>query len=260
MPSYPGAISRPVPSHGGPAFSHMGLVVHITTNDYDPYGFFSNPSNQASSNYWVAANGTVEEYVSPDLTAWAQANGNGAFVSVETSGQPGTPMTDAQVTAVARLFAWGHVVYGWPLQLTDSPATPGLGWHGMGGEGWGGHVDCPGDARRAQLPEVLARAAGHAGTPAASASPAAPSGLTVDGVPGPMTIAALQRAVGASADGVLGPNTWRAVQARCGAVADGVPGPNTWRAVQSHVGSPADGVPGPNTWRAIQSALNAGRF
>ena len=165
MSHYPGSTSRPVFSHGGPASSHMGLVVHITTNDFDPYGFFNNPNNQASSNYWVAADGAVSEYVDPDLSAWAQANGNGSFVSVETSGKPGTPMTDAQVTAVAALYAWGHATYGWPLQLTNSPNTPGLGWHGMGGAAWGGHFDCCGDARRAQLPTVLARATNPAVTP-----------------------------------------------------------------------------------------------
>ena len=158
MPHYPGSTARPVSSHGGPASSHMGLVVHITTNDYDPYGFFSNPANQASSNYWVAADGAVSEYVNPDLSAWAQANGNGSFVSVEVSGKVGTPMTDAQVTAVAALYAWGHATYGWPLQLTNSPGTSGLGWHGMGGAGWGGHSSCPGPVRVAQLPLVLARA------------------------------------------------------------------------------------------------------
>ena len=161
MPHYPGSTARPVSSHGGPASSHMGLVVHITTNDFDPYGFFSNPANQASSNYWVAADGSLSEYVDPALSAWAQANGNGSFVSIETSGTPGTAMTDAQITAVAGLYAWGHTTFGWPLQLTSDPNVPGLGWHGMGGGGWGGHFDCPGDARRAQLPEVLARAINH---------------------------------------------------------------------------------------------------
>ena len=149
----------------------MGLVVHITTNDFDPYGFFSNPANQASSNYWVAADGAVSEYVDPSLTAWAQANGNGSFVSVETSGKPGTPMTDAQITAVAALYAWGRTVYGWPLQLTNSASTPGLGWHGMGGSAWGGHSDCPGDARRAQLPQILARATNPASTPGDDMTP-----------------------------------------------------------------------------------------
>ena len=158
MPHYPGSTARPVSSHGGPASSHMGLVVHITTNDYDPYGFFSNPANQASSNYWVAADGAVSEYVNPDLSAWAQANGNGSFVSVEVSGKVGTPMTDAQVTAVAALYAWGHATYGWPLQLTNSPGTSGLGYHSMGGAAWGGHSSCPGPVRVAQLPLVLARA------------------------------------------------------------------------------------------------------
>ena len=142
MTHYPGSIARPVPSHGGPASSHMGPVMHVTTNWFDPYGFFSNPANQASSNWWTSAQGVTEEYVDADLRAWAQANGNGDWASWETSGTPDVPLSEAQLNEGAKLYAWGHNTYGWPLQLSDSPTVPGFGWHGMGGQAWGGHFSC----------------------------------------------------------------------------------------------------------------------
>jgi hypothetical protein len=84
--------------------------------------------------------------------------------------------------------------------------------------------------------------------------------LTVDGVPGLQTYAALQRAVGAAVDGEPGMDTWKHVQARVGVAQDGDCGPITVRAIQKHVGAPQDGDLGPVTWRAIQAALNAKKF
>ncbi len=253
MTHYPGSTFRPVPSHGGPATSHMGLVVHITTNDFDPYGFFSNPANQASSNYWASALGLLEEYVDPDLRAWAQSSGNGSWVSVETSGRDGTAMTDAQVQTVAELFAWGHQHYGWPLQLSEDPGTPGLGWHGMGGDGWGGHFNCPGDARKAQRSEVLRRAAlivgGRFAPPPVGGAPAAPGQYFPESIPlrlgcqGSHT-ALMQRTIGVNpADGYFGPGTKAALerfQAAHGLVADGIAGPLTASALYPpHAPAPA---------------------
>ena len=157
---YPGAVWRPIDSHGGPMAHEMGPVEHITTNDFDPYGFFSNPANKASSHLWISLTGLVEQYISLDLASWAQAGGNGGWTSVEIAGVEGTPKTPAQVESFAKLFAWGsnEPSMRWPLRLTDSPDIGGLGWHGMGGDAWGGHQYCPGSARRAQRPAVLARA------------------------------------------------------------------------------------------------------
>lgn len=169
---YPGATYKPVDSHGGAMGGHMGLVEHITTNDFSPFNFFANPANQASSHLWIAADGSVEQYLSLDLASWAQAGGNGGWTSCEISGQEGTAKTPAQVEALAKLFAWGSNLPNlrWPMRLSDDPNTGGLGWHGMGGGAWGGHVYCPGDARRAQRPAVLARA-----IQIAAGSPAAPT-------------------------------------------------------------------------------------
>ena len=159
MTNYPGATQRPVPSHGGAMSAHLGLIVHVTTNNGDPYNFFSDPNNQASSTWWASAAGLMEQYVDADLRAWAQAAGNDTYNSVESSGVPSDPLTPAQVESIAQLYAWGVVTYGWPYALAEAPGQAGLGWHGMGGAAWGGHYYCPGDLRKNQRQAILDRAA-----------------------------------------------------------------------------------------------------
>ena len=155
----PGAVWKPVPSHSGAMNAHTGLVLHVQQGDNSPYGWFSVPSNQASSHWWVAKNGTLEQYVESDDTAWGQAAGNGSWSSVETEGFDTEPLTTAQVQTLAALYAWGHRVYGWPLVVSESVTTAGFGWHGMGGASWGGHLGCPGDIRKSQRAAVLYLAA-----------------------------------------------------------------------------------------------------
>src|SRR4051812_7074846 len=84
--------------------------------------------------------------------------------------------------------------------------------------------------------------------------------LVVDGVFGPATIRALQRALGVAVDGQFGPVTQKALQSRLGVAADGVIGPITIRALQRRVGATVDGQWGPETTKALQRALNAGTF
>lgn len=154
----PAARSDPVRSHGGAMSTHLGLILHVTTNWSDPGPFFANPANQASSNWWVRRDGMLEEYVDADLRAWAQAEGNATYDSVETDGTPDVPLSPAQVETLAHLYAWGHQTYGWPFRLAERPGDAGLGWHGMGGSAWGGHPFCPGDLRRNQRQQILDRA------------------------------------------------------------------------------------------------------
>ena len=151
----PGAVWKPVPSHSGAMNAHTGLVLHVQQGDNSPYGWFSVPEHKASSHWWVAKDGTLEQYVDSDDTAWAQAAGNGTWNSVETEGYDAEPLTTAQVQTLAHLYAWGHKVYAWPLVVSESVTTAGFGWHGMGGLSWGGHLGCPGDIRKAQRATIL---------------------------------------------------------------------------------------------------------
>ncbi len=155
MPIMPGVSWRPVPSRSGPMQAHYGLVLHVQVGDNSCYGEFDNPNNQASSTWWIAKDGTIEQYVDSDDAAWTEAAGNFTWDSVETEGFPTESLTDAQVVSLARIYVWGVQTYGWPLQLTDDPNGRGLGWHGMGGWPWGGHFGCPGDLRKAQRAGAL---------------------------------------------------------------------------------------------------------
>ena len=53
------------------------LVEHVTTSNFSPHGFFSNPANQASPDFWIAIDCTVEQYIDQRMRAWAQAAGSG---------------------------------------------------------------------------------------------------------------------------------------------------------------------------------------
>jgi hypothetical protein len=130
-------------------------VLHVQVGDGSCYGEFDNPNNQASSTWWIAKSGVIEQYVDSDIMAWTEENGNPYFDSVETEGTPDEPLTDAQVLSLARIYVWGVHQYQWPLVLSESPTAHGLGWHGMGGLDWGGHFGCPGDLRKAQRAGAL---------------------------------------------------------------------------------------------------------
>lgn len=181
---YPHATWKPVPNHGGNMAGHNGLVLHVQVGDGSLEGWFSNPASQVSSTFWVAKSGTVEQYVDADETAWAQAEGNGTYNSVETEGHPVEPLTTQQIESLAALYRWGHDTFSWPFVVADVPGQSGFGWHGMGGAAWGGHPDCPGDTRKAQMPEILQRAQGAVINPPSPAPTPAP---TPKPVPEPTT-------------------------------------------------------------------------
>lgn len=156
---YPGAVQRPASNHSGPMSAHLGLALHVQVGNGSIFNEANNPAAQASYNWWVAKDGTLEQYVDADLAAWAQAAGNGTYNSVGTEGFPPEPLTDAQMAVIAKLYQWGHDRYGWPYTLAEAPGEPGFGWHGMGDSnghsGWGGHPNCPGDTRKAQRQHIL---------------------------------------------------------------------------------------------------------
>lgn len=168
MTRMPGAIWRPVVNfHPNGVRERRGLALHVQAGNNSPFGWFNTPASEASSDFWVGKDGTIEQYVDTGVDyAWAQAAGNPYYASVETEGHPDEPLTDRQVEGVAKIYAWGHGAFAWPLVVVDSTTQHGLTWHGVGGSNWGGHTGCPGDLRKAQRAAIIALAAEAVAPPA----------------------------------------------------------------------------------------------
>jgi hypothetical protein len=136
-----------------------GVVVHImagTLSGTDSW--FRNPQARASSHFGTGKAGALYQWVDTKDRAWAQADGNRTWISVENEGQGGDILTGEQLDANAEVLAWAHRVYSVPLQVASGPSGRGLGYHAMGGSAWGGHTSCPGPKIVAQLPEIVRRA------------------------------------------------------------------------------------------------------
>ena len=141
-----------------------------------------------AAHFSTHGNGTIDQSRDTRFRSAANLNGNPRVIAIENedhgpdfpawSGSDVPPLTDAQVDACARILAWAHATHGVPLQLCpDSrPGSRGHAYHRQGIDGnfgpyrFGGRVSggelwtehfgkvCPGDARIAQLPEILERA------------------------------------------------------------------------------------------------------
>lgn len=156
---YPGATWEPVDYIGeaGPLITPLGWVEHVVVGNGDPFGCFQGavPPNRRFSHLWFGKSGAVKQYQRLDRASWAQGpDGNSHYWSCETEGYPGEALTGAQLDALA---AW-HVWSGTPDRLAEAPGQVGIAWHGMGGDLWGGHPDCPGQIRRAQRADIIRRA------------------------------------------------------------------------------------------------------
>lgn len=135
-----------------------GLVVHIAEGSYEgTIAWQRNPSSNVSSHFIVARDGRIAQMVDTTRIAWTQRQGNGRWLSVECEGFVDDGLSGAQVHAIARLFAQGHLAYGYPLALASRPDQRGLGHHSMGGAAWG-HLACPGVKIIGQKPAILIRA------------------------------------------------------------------------------------------------------
>jgi hypothetical protein len=153
---YSGASWMPITTNiGGTMSAHKGLVLHVQVGDGSLYGWFGSAASKVSAHFWVAKSGHVEQYVDGNTLAQHAAGANDSYNGVETEGVPTDPLTPQQITALAGIYKWGMQSYGWPKQLCDTVGGAGFAWHGLGGEGWGGHIYCPGDLRKAQRADIL---------------------------------------------------------------------------------------------------------
>lgn len=165
MARFSGAKWKPISvnfTRGGQN-SVRGVVIHIMAGTLaGTDSWFRNPKARASSHFGTGKTGALYQWVDTADRAWAQANGNSSWLSVENEGQGGDVLTDAQLDRCADVLRWAHETHGVPLQVASGVNGRGLGWHGMGGSSWGGHTSCPGSRIVAQLPEIVRRAGGKA--------------------------------------------------------------------------------------------------
>jgi len=143
----------------------LGMLVHTQVgNNPGSVSWFNNSASQASAHFCVAQDGSIVQMGPVNgWKAWHAAEGNPHWFGCEFAddGNPANPLTASQVIAGAQLLELlsRPDVGRFPLQMSNSPSTEGLGWHGMGGVAFGGHFDCPGDTRKAQRPRIIALAA-----------------------------------------------------------------------------------------------------
>lgn len=229
----------------------LGLVVHIMDGTLEgSQSWFNNPSAKASSHFGVGKDGDLRQWVDTADRAWAQADGNRTYLSIENEGRGGDALTAKQIEENAQVFAWVHKTYGVPLQRAKKVGDKGLAYHALGGASWGGHTSCPGTKVVAQLDAIVARAkqiAGIKDIPAVELLPfpgvkyffigrtsttitrlgqalvrAGYKGYRVG--PGPVFTSADKKAVkwfqqkqgwtGVDADGIPGPETWKRLKVR----------------------------------------------
>lgn len=190
MAIYPGAKQRLIPKWNKVKITrHRRMNLHVAVSESDSlYSMFSR-SNSACSHFYVAKDGTVEQYIDTKYRSASDMNGNDSTISVETAGgvtnPDGEPWTDAQVEALVKLWKWARDTHGIKNQIAKDTQTnensAGLSWHRLGVEGnfkgRGGILEssykpggikyssargkvCPGDAKILQIPGIWERANG----------------------------------------------------------------------------------------------------
>lgn len=146
----------------------QGLVLHVMEGTLEGSDSWFRrtlvpPDTGSSAHFGLAKDGRLWQWVDTGNRAWAQADGNDAYVSVELEGYVGDTPTPAQISALVRLTQWMHDHHGMPFALANKPGDRGLGYHSMGGVAWGNHP-CPGPAIVAARQSILIAAQGK-GTP-----------------------------------------------------------------------------------------------
>ncbi|MEU7431097.1 peptidoglycan-binding protein [Streptomyces sioyaensis] len=249
MARMPGVQWRPVPNRTkGGQRSVRGVVLHIMQGTLDGSdSWFRNTEAEASAHFGVGTDGRIYQWVDTADRAWAQADGNRDWLSIEHEGHAGDKLTDKQLAATARIVAWMHAEHGVPLQSTDSTDGRGIGWHGMGGAAWGGHTGCPGNPIKAQRAAIIKAAGGTSGThPTGGGSPKYEpfpgAGFFRSGRRSPIIAAMHKRLVAEGCNryqsthhvdvwGSGDERSYAAWQRKCGyagTAADGIPGRASW--------------------------------
>lgn len=138
----------------------MGVLMHTMVGNLPgTVQWFNNRASQVSAHFGIAQDGEIHQFgpIGKGWIAWHAAAANHDWYGIEhaDNGAPVNPLTPAQITASAQLVEVLARFAGFPLRVTDSPASKGYGTHVMGGAAWGGHT-CPGPGPRAgQRPAII---------------------------------------------------------------------------------------------------------
>lgn len=191
MAIYPGAKKRLISKWNKFSITrHRRMNLHVAVTNADSlFSMFSN-SNAACSHFYVAKDGTVEQYIDTKYRSASDMNGNDSTISVETAGGLGNSAklnaekwTPEQVEALAKLWEWAQETHGIKNQVAKNTQTndnsSGLSWHRLGVignfRGRGGVLEtsyhtggilyskakgkeCPGDAKILQIPGIWEKA------------------------------------------------------------------------------------------------------
>lgn len=245
--------------------------------------YFAGASAPVASAHYMVDPNSITQGVREAHTAWAAPGANADGIQIEQAGYAGQTASQwddapskALLDRTARLIADLCVRHNLPIRhLTNDQLKAGergvIG-HRQASQVYrlSDHTD-PGD--NFPWDKVIAQAKMYAtgAKPVVSPKPATGTKIAEDGVLGPNTVKALQKAVGTVQDGVIGgrktaSQTVTALQkllnTKSGAKlsVDGYMGPATTTALQKYVGSTPDGLLGPKTILALQRKLNSGKF
>lgn len=226
-----------------------GLVLHIQQGyESGSEAWFKNPASKASAHFLNPKSGRLQQLVDTADKAWAQANGNTNWISVENEGFVPDALTPSQVENNALLMAWLHQTDSVALVVTDSTGAGGLGWHGMGGAAWGNHPNCPGIAIKAQRPAILTRTREilGIGAPRPKYQPFPGSGFFTAGHTSPVIGEMHERLVDEDCDKYAthtNLNTWGSGDTASYAA---------WQRMCGYSGKGADGIPGKASWDKLR--------
>lgn len=168
-PSHPHLITHnsPFPTHNGTpsgfAEPAWGVAIHTEVGyEHNVIAEFNNPKAEASAFISIGMDGHIHQYgpIGKGWKAWTQSAGNARYRGAENEdhGNVHNKLTAAQLASLGAFVEVCSRKDGFPIAATDNPnGGKGVIFHSDGGAAWGGH-DCPGATRRAQRPQVLAKA------------------------------------------------------------------------------------------------------
>jgi hypothetical protein len=157
----PGAVLKLLPANASQPRIRPRLIIKHTAVDGQTttslYDWWRNPSSRGlESHFYVAKDGTVEQYVDTEVRADANAQANGFAISIETwdgraPDKPANPWTPAQLAALIRLDDWLCSTHGIPRQIAPSWDGAGIGWHSQFRQWSTSGTACPGQPRVDQI-------------------------------------------------------------------------------------------------------------